>query len=89
VCEDTLVSRDPAEIVAAVGRRTVYSLNEIRNLARRNDVLAVMFRQDRVLRSDPISLADLTGHGVLTSWPQAITQIRSEGAEWLAQRLAG
>ena len=33
VCEDTLVSRDPAEIVAAVGRRTVYSLEEIENLA--------------------------------------------------------
>lgn len=87
VCEDTLVSRDPDEIVAAVGRRTVYSLQEIKNLARRNDVLVVTFRQDRILRAEPITLAELIGHRVLTSWPQSITQTRPEGTPWLAQRL--
>lgn len=29
VCEDTLVSQEPDEIIATVGRRTVYSLQEI------------------------------------------------------------
>jgi hypothetical protein len=87
VCEDTLVSRDPAEIVAAVGRRTVYSLQDIQNLARRNEVLVVMFRQDRILRSDPITLPELIGTRVLNSWPQSITQTRPEGTAWLAQRL--
>jgi GNAT superfamily N-acetyltransferase len=87
VCEDTLVSRDPAEIVAAVGRRTVYSLDEIGNLARRNEVLVVMFRQDRLLRMDPITLSELIGGRVLNSWPQSITQTRPEGTAWLVQRL--
>jgi len=87
VCEDTLVSRDPAEIVAAVGRRTVYSLQEIENLTRRNDVLVVMFRQDRILRSEPITLDELIQGGVLTSWPQSVTKTRPEGTAWLAQRL--
>ena len=87
VCEDTLISRDPAEIVATVGRRTVYSLEEIHNLARRNEVLVVMFRQDRLLRADPITLSELFGGRVLNSWPQSITQLRSEGTAWLEQRL--
>lgn len=87
VCEDTLVTRDPAEIVAAVGRRTVYSLQEIDNLASRNEVLVVMFRQDRILRPDPITLSELIGSRVLSSWPQSITQTRPEGTAWLAQRL--
>lgn len=87
ICEDTLVSRDPAEIVAAVGRRTVYSLPQIEALARNGEVLVVMFRQDRVLRDDPMTLDDLVQNQVLTTWPQSITRTRPEGATWLAQRL--
>ncbi|GAA1549208.1 hypothetical protein [Nocardioides humi] len=87
VCESTIVSRDPAEIVAAVGRRTVYSLDEITQLTRKRDVLAIMFRQDRVLRSAPIHLDELLGNGALTSWPQSLTQTNAKGTEWLARRL--
>jgi GNAT superfamily N-acetyltransferase len=87
VCEETFVSTDAAEIAAAVGKRTVYSLEEIQQLARQGDVLVVMFRQDRVLRDKPVRLAELTSANALKSWPQSITRIRPEGAAWLAQRL--
>ncbi|MFD4325061.1 GNAT family N-acetyltransferase [Nocardioides sp. NPDC058538] len=88
VCEDTLVSRNPDEVVAAVGRRTVYSLDEIRALTRLGEVLVVMFRQDRVFRDDPLTIGELQAGRVLRSWPQSITRTRKEGASWLAQRLA-
>lgn len=87
VCEDTLVSRDPDEIVTTVGRRTVYPLDEIRTLTRQGEVLVVMFRQDRVLRDNPLTLGELQAAKVLRSWPQSITRTRKEGAAWLAQRL--
>ncbi|MEV5000612.1 hypothetical protein [Nocardioides sp. LML1-1-1.1] len=87
VCEQTYVSRDPAEIASLVGRRTVYSYSEIEDLARLGEVLVVLFRQDRVLREDPITLEDLRREGVSLTWPQTITRTRPEGAKWLQQRL--
>lgn len=87
VCEQTHVSRDPAEIAALVGRRTVYSYSQIEELARLGEVLVVLFRQDRVLRQDPITLEDLQREGVSLTWPQTITRTRTEGARWLQQRL--
>lgn len=89
VCEQTHVSRDPAEIAALVGRRTVYSYSQIEELARGGEVLVVLFRQDRVLRDDPITLEDLQRAEVTLTWPQAITRTRPEGAQWLQQRLGG
>lgn len=87
VCERTVVSRDPAEIAAVVGRRTVYSLDEIDALARNGEVLVVLFRQDRVLRADPITLEELRSARAVAAWPQSISRIRPEGTAWLAQRL--
>jgi GNAT superfamily N-acetyltransferase len=87
ICEETLVSRDPNQIVAAVGRRTVYSLPQIEALTRRGEVLVIMFRQDRILRTDPLTFDDLIEGGALASWPQSITRTRDEGAAWLARRL--
>lgn len=87
ICEDTLVSRDPAEIAAFVGRRTVYAYADIEDLCRRGVVLSVMFRQDRVLRDDPITLDELTSSGLLRSWPQSIARLHQEGLPWLRQRL--
>ena len=57
-------------------------------MAERAEVLVVIFRQDRILRSDPIRLSELQASGALRSWPQSITRIRSEGKAWLAQLLA-
>jgi len=87
ICESTLVSQDPAQIAAAVGQRTVYSLHEIAALARAGEVLVVIFRQDRVLRDRPISLAEAREAGLVVSHPQSIMRARPEGIEWLTQRL--
>jgi len=87
VCEDTLVSASPDEIVATVGRRTVYSLDEITALTRKREVLVVLFRQDRILRDNPMTLGELQDAQVVTSWPQSITRTRKEGSEWLGKRL--
>jgi GNAT superfamily N-acetyltransferase len=87
VCEETLVSREAAEIAAHVGRRTVYTYEEIEGLTRRGDVLVVRFRQDRILRDDPITLDDLKQAGLARTWPQSIARTRPEGLTWLQQRL--
>ncbi len=87
VCETTLRTRDPVEIVATVGRRTVYSLPEIEELARNGEVLVIMFRQALNLRHEPITLQELIAGGVLSSHPQAVSKTRPGGTPWLAQRL--
>lgn len=86
VCEDVLVSHDPEQIAAAVGRRTVYSFDDITLLTRGGPVLVIQFRQDRVL-TDPIDLEELIAAGVVRSWPQSVTKTKEEGERWLAQRL--
>lgn len=87
VVEATLRTHDPSEIAATVGRRTVYSLPEIERLTRKGEVLVIMFRQARILRDEPITLAELIAGGVLTSHPQAVSKTRPGGTPWLAQRL--
>jgi len=80
------VSTSADEIASAVGRRTVYSLDEIEALTRKGEVLVVMFRQDRILRGNPIALDELVAAEAIGSWPQSITRIRKESIEWLAIR---
>jgi GNAT superfamily N-acetyltransferase len=85
VVEQVFVSQDPEEVIGAVGQRTVYSGEEIRQLTR-STVLAILFRQDRLLEH-PISLRELEQHGVLRRAPQSIASIGKDAGEWLAQRL--
>ncbi len=85
VVEEVLVSRDADEIVAMVGQRTVYSYDEIRRLAR-GEVLAILFRQDRLLEH-PISLQELQSHGAIRTAPQSITSLSGGAVEWLAERV--
>lgn len=87
VCEDVMVSASAEHIAATVGRRTVYSMDDIAAMARNRDVLVVQFRQDRILTEEPIDLEELLAAGVVRSWPQSITRTRPEGLEWLIQRL--
>jgi len=87
VCESVQASRDADEIATLVGRRTVYTYDDIKRQVEHGEVLAVLFRQARVLRSDPITLDDLRREGVARGWPQTIQQIRAEGLPWLSQRL--
>lgn len=89
VVEDTLRSRDPTEIMAFVGRRTVYTPGEITTMCEGvGGVLAILFRQDRFIEP-PWAIDELEGNGVVNGPPQSITQIRDGGREWVHQQLAG
>lgn len=88
VVEDVLVSRSSEEIARLVGRRTVYTLDDIAQKCRAaRPVLAVLFRQDRLLER-PWSRQELDDAGVLNGPPQSITGVHSEeGRRWLQERL--
>lgn len=86
VLEQSLVSDDADEIMAFVGSRTVYSADQVREMANAGTVLAFLFRQDRFLEP-PIRLRELVdAHAVLRA-PQTTISIRPEGFQWLADRL--
>jgi len=85
VVEETLVSGDVDEIVAMVGQRTVYTYEEIRDLAR-GQVLTIMFRQDRLLLP-PISEGELATNGAIRRAPQSIAAVSSGAIAWLGRRL--
>lgn len=86
VVERPMVSAEAEVIAEAVGTRTVYSMSEIQDLAHRGEILALIFRQDRVLETE-IPLVDLTANGALNAHPQSITRVRGEGAAWLRRRV--
>lgn len=77
--------QDADAIATLVGKRTVYSLDEISRLATK-PVLALLFRQDRLLER-PIGLAEAREVQLLSAAPQSIAAIRQEGFEWLTRRL--
>lgn len=87
VVEDVRVSSDPETIRRFVGRRTVYTPDELTSMARRHGELhAMIFRQDRLL--DPTwSIGTLAGIGVLNGPPQSITEVRPGGRAWVHQEL--
>ena len=82
VAEETLVSCDPDEIARYVGKRTVYRFSEIQQMCQGRDVLAILFREVRVLRPG-VKLDDLVSNGVVTAAPQSVWQLSKEGIEWL------
>jgi GNAT superfamily N-acetyltransferase len=86
VVEDTRVSTKAEEVVAFVGQRTVYSVNDIEGMCKRGPVLAVMFRQDRLLPT-PIPRQELVSEGVVTQAPQSICRVPAEVIPWLGARL--
>lgn len=88
VVERTIASDDPVHIARAVGQRTVYSLEDIVDMCNQREVLAILFRQDRILRNR-IERAELEGAGVMLRPPQTISHVRSEGLEWLRGRIEG
>lgn len=87
VLERTFVASDPEGIAREVARRTAYTFAEMEGLAKRGEVLALLFRQARVLLPY-ISARDLIAAGVLAGAPQSIQRVREEGARWLYQRIA-
>ena len=93
VVEKTMRSNDPAALMAFVGRRTVYTANQVAAMCEddggnHREVLAVLFRQDRFV-PQPWTLSQLLQNKVLRGVPQAITQVHSqEGVEWVYRQLA-
>lgn len=86
VTEDATDSGSATEIAEIVGTRTVYSFDEIEQLAQNRAILALRFRHDRNL-SASVDLNELLQHGVLIGPPQSITRVREEGASWFRSRL--
>ena len=87
VVENTLVSSSATHVATFVGKRTVYSFEEIEAMCGR-DILAILFRHSGILKP-PIQLAELVAHGVLTAHPQSIVTVPQEATAWLQERLDG
>jgi hypothetical protein len=81
VVEDTLVSNQATEIARFVGKRTVYPFVEIEHLCQK-EVLAILFRQTRILRS-PLPLDNLLRHTIIAAAPQSITKLGLSGRKWI------
>lgn len=86
IVEKTFVSKSSVEIVRAVGKRTVYSLQDIENMCE-GPVLAILFRQARVLYP-AISSDELIKGKVFARAPQSIMHLEGEGLEWLQAKVA-
>jgi len=86
VVEGTLVSSDATEIARYVGKRTVYSFDEILALTEKT-VLAILFRQ---ARTSPrlIPPRELASNGVFVRPPQTIARVPEEACDWLQQQIA-
>lgn len=85
VAEKTWRGTDPIRIFSLVNLRTVYSYEEIVNIAHK-EVLAIMFRYAKIV-SPPISIEELQRAGVLSGPPQSIQTIHSKGMKWLQRRI--
>jgi len=88
VVEEVQAMSDPNAIVRAVGKRTLYTFDEIAEMTAdgTREVLAINFRQARVLPT-AITYDELVRNSVLTAAPQNTHSIPQGGAEWLARKL--
>lgn len=88
VVEDTLVSGDATRVAAFVGQRTVYSLQEIEDMCHHGEVVAIRFRQDRLL-PQPVEREEMVSGGIASRPPQSVQHVPSEVIPWLATRIGG
>jgi hypothetical protein len=86
VVEATIRTSDPILALEFVGRRTVYSAEEVARMCE-SGLIAVLFRQDRFI-PEPWTLQELIDQGVVNGPPQAIMQVKNqEGITWVSERL--
>jgi len=85
VVESVHVSNDATDVARFAGQRTVYSYGEIERMCSA-EVLAIRFRQDRLLAS-PIDIRELVHAGVVRRAPQSITTVPPERTSWIADRI--
>lgn len=86
VAEQTLATRDPEELIRFVGNRTVYSQDQVYSMCADDEVLAILFRLDRLMAS-AITSPELREAGVIRGTVQSIQQVRGESIEWMKNRL--
>lgn len=88
VAESTMVSRCQSEIASYVGKRTVYSPEQILEMTENGEreVLTILFRQARVLRPS-VSFEQLKGAKVCQAPPQSIMQASASAAIWLKDNI--
>jgi hypothetical protein len=86
VVEDTLKTTDPEAVAGFVGKRTVYSFDEIRSMCP-SGTLAILFRQARNL-APSVPLSRLREEGILKGAPQSITRLSDERKQCL-KRIVG
>ena len=83
--EETLVSNRATEVARFVGKRTVYPFSEIERLCEK-DVLAILFRQARVLRQS-LGLDKLLRNRIVAAAPQSITKLNLGARKWIHSQL--
>ena len=88
IAEGTAVSRCPEEISDHVGKRSVYSRDQIRELTQdgSREVLAILFRQARVLRAG-VTNEQLKGAQVWQAPAQSIMKVQPTGSRWLESNI--
>ncbi|MCL6591267.1 MAG: hypothetical protein K6U80_15100 [Firmicutes bacterium] len=85
VVEGTLISSSPTEIARYIGKRTIYSYDEIESMCQKK-VLAILFRQSRILKK-PIPFHDLITQGIVKKAPKSIRTIPKESLPWLRRKV--
>jgi ribosomal protein S18 acetylase RimI-like enzyme len=88
VVDQTLVSSDATEVVGFVGQRSVYSLEAMTRMCAEGEVVAIRFRQDRLLDA-PIYRDEIVANGLAKQHPQSIQAVPSEVIPWLTRRIGG
>ncbi len=83
IVEDTKRSDNPDEIAKFVGKRTVYTYADIKEMCNKN-VFAVKFRQVSLLDT-PINKDRILNENIVQAIPQSITRINN--VNWLRQQI--
>ena len=85
IAEGIKVSSSADEIARYVGKRTVYSYPEIQEMADKGEVLAILFRQARILKT-PIADRSLRRARVWERPSQSIMKLEHRAIEWIEGR---
>ncbi len=75
-------SRDPDEIIRQVGKRTVYSLEEVKKISSKDVSIVILFLFHFFLPK-PVALTTLKSNGILLRAPQSIVELSQEQYLWI------
>ncbi len=88
IVEEIMLSQYPREIASYVGKRTVYSYDDIRSMVcgKNPNVLSILFRQSLTIDMN-INYGSLRCANILSGPPQSITRISQEGVQWIQNQM--